>query len=135
MIAKRFLRRELQKREPTRRGQRHRRRILMMRRDAHGSDRPPRDHALEGLSSRPCSSTRTGTISAPAILNASHAGRYPGCSTAIASPDESARAGKRERHLAPARDEDAALVGSQTARRGQHRGERFTEPQKTGWIT
>ena len=41
---------------------------------------------------------------------------------------------KRERHLAAARDEDVARIDSQTARRRQHRGERFSEPRQTGGI-
>ena len=43
--------------------------------------------------------------------------------------------GKRERHLAPARDEDGARIDSHAARRGEHRGQRFTKPRETGWIT
>jgi hypothetical protein len=41
---------------------------------------------------------------------------------------------ERKRHLAAASDEDGARFDCQTARRGQHRGQRFTKPRQTCWI-
>ena len=102
-----FAGRQLQKREPTSHRQRHRGRILMMRRDVHGSDRPPRDHLSERLyvdtvfidSHRDDLGTRdpeglprgpiSGMLDRDRITRTSQRPRD-----------------KRERHLAAARDED-----------------------------